>query len=459
MNTSIWCRFKSVKRCCAVFTINVDFDSKYVRLVLHLTTSIPFVASKDCVSMLSPIAVLTADACYERFIDLEYVDRVLGWDPTPTNREETQRLLWDACDTNSEPYPTRKEFTLETAKKLFEQSANSLVPYVHGRNILEAEDTTKYASDPKYWLARSRFYKFEYKRLQEEDKGRSEGSVTPEISNPQMFGETDTDRARCRAGNVARQLAKYPAGKAMLEAEDEDCSYWWRAEHFKEAHQTSETPKKVDLNPQYWQAREKRYKEKLQTEIQGSEVGRAKRAADREAEKLATFVEGSALLDAPIHDISITDVAYWHGKKRYYAYQFEHLKQTFWERWKCEHIDCQQPSPVAPMTTILEGDKYQTSALAQATNCTGLRTVGKSTRAKNTSDGKRRDSRYYLRNRNALDTTSRASAMIILQAQATNCANGPKDGKSKRAKSTSHGQRRQSKYDLRCSTANQGQGN
>ena len=44
--------------------------------------------------------------------------------------------------------------------------------------------------------------------------------MTPGVANPDVPWNTELDRAKCEAGNVARILAGFPAGRALLEAED-----------------------------------------------------------------------------------------------------------------------------------------------------------------------------------------------------------------------------------------------
>lgn len=53
-----------------------------------------------------------------------------------------------------------------------------------------------------------------------------------EVANQGVPWFTQIDRPKCEAGNGARMLADFPAGKTLLEAKDhgkfiKDGDYWW----------------------------------------------------------------------------------------------------------------------------------------------------------------------------------------------------------------------------------------
>ena len=109
------------------------------------------------------------------FVDLDYVDRYLQWNPHPGDRELTQRFLWDAMDTIPESVQQcRREISAEASKNtnesltIFEKRkalgdaqlkdakqcaghwARRLAEYYKDRVLLDAEDSEKYATDSKY---------------------------------------------------------------------------------------------------------------------------------------------------------------------------------------------------------------------------------------------------------------------------------------------------------------------
>ena len=257
------------------------------------------------------------------FVDLDYVGRHLEWNPLPRDRQATQQLWWDRCETVSKSAqqdrrePCRANFSLEDAMRCAGQYARLLAIYHGGRIILDAEDPGEDASDPEFWFARAEYYRLEHEKLREEDYHRASGSVTPKVTNSELW-ETELDRAKGSAENTAGLLVQFPAGKSLLEAED---------------HGDSIT------DPDYWWSKERFYRTQLKVELERTKLERAKRSADLRARNLATFPAGKALLEAEDHGDSATDPGYWWNKKKYYEAEYDKLKQEFWERWKRTHLD------------------------------------------------------------------------------------------------------------------------
>ena len=261
-----------------------------------------------------------------------------------------QELWWDwmdgrESDTISESgWRYKREHALEDAKKCAERYAQLLARYHGGRIILDAEDPGEHASDYSFWFARAEYYRLEHEKLQEDDYHRASRSVTPGVAYPGVPWYTELDRAKCEAGNVARMLADFPAGKALLEAEDhgnltKDGDYWWSLENFQKP--PSEVVDHGDsiTDPDYWWSKEKLYTAQLDAEWERTKLERAKRSADSRARDLATFPAGKALLDAEDHGDCATDPEYWWNKKEYYEAEYDKLQEEFWERWKRTHLD------------------------------------------------------------------------------------------------------------------------
>ena len=285
------------------------------------------------------------------FVDLKQVNRRLEWNPHPRDRGEAmQERLWDYMDEReSDPVSEsvlryRREHALEKAKKCAERYARPLANYHGGRIILDAEDPGEYASDYSFWFNRAEYYRLEHEKLKEEDYHRASGSVTPRVVNPDMPWNTELDRAKCEAGNVARMLADFPAGKALLEAEDhgnltKDGDYWWSPENFPQSPTEVEDHGDSITDPDYWWNKEKFYSAQLDSEWERTKLERAKRSADSRARDLATFPAGKVLLDAEDHGDSVTDPGYWMNKKKYYEAEIDKLEEEFWERWKRTHLE------------------------------------------------------------------------------------------------------------------------
>ena len=288
------------------------------------------------------------ETCHSYFADLIHVNLRLKWNHKPRDRGEAmQELYWDWMDRDpvSESVQRyKREHALESAKKCAERYARPLAHYHGGRIILDAEDPGEHASDYSFWFARAEFYRLEHEELMKEDYHRASRSVTPRVAYSGLPWNTELDRAKCEAGNVARMLADFPAGKALLEAEDhgiliKDGDYWWSLENFQKP-----PPEVVDhgdsiTDPDYWRSKKKLYSAQLKVELERTKLERAKRSADSRARDLATFPAGKALLEAEDHGDSATDPEYWWSQKNYYEAEYEKLKKEFWERWKCTHLE------------------------------------------------------------------------------------------------------------------------
>ncbi len=272
-----------------------------------------------------------------------------------------QERWWDwidgrESDTVSESgWRYKREHALEDAKKCAERYAQLLARYHGGRIILDAEAPGEYASDHSFWWARAEYYRQEHEKLEEEDYHRASRSVTPGVAYPGVPWYTEIDRAKCEAGNVARMLADFPAGKALLEAEDhgnyEDGDCWWSLENFQKPPPEVEDRGDSITDPAYWRNKEKIYSARLDAELQRTKLERAKRSADSRARDLATFPAGKALLDAEDHGDSAIDPGYWWNKKKYYEAEYKRLKQGYWERWKRTHLEGGESPPEALNTS------------------------------------------------------------------------------------------------------------
>ncbi len=256
------------------------------------------------------------------FLDLDEANRKLEWNPLPRDREATQHQWWDRVETVSDSAQQRRKercrspASLQDAMEYAGRYAKSLAIYHGGRVILDAEDPGEYASDPEFWFTRAEYYRLEHDRLQEEDYHRASRSVTPKVMNPVLW-KTELDRAKGTAGNTAGLLVQFPAGKALLEAED---------------HGDSIT------DPDYWWSKESFYRAQLKAEVERTKLERAKRSADSRARDLATFPAGKVLLDAEDHGDFVTDPGYWWDKKKYYKAEYDKLRKEFWERWKRTYL-------------------------------------------------------------------------------------------------------------------------
>ena len=291
------------------------------------------------------------ETCHSHFADLKHVNRRLEWNPHPLDRGEAmQERWWDwmdrrDSDTVSESgWRYKREHALEKAKKCAERYALPLANYHGGRIILDAEDPGEHASDYSFWFARAEYYRLEHEKFKEEDYHRASRSVTPGVAYLGVPWYTELDRAKCEAGNVARMLADFPAGKALLEAEDhgnltKDGDYWWSLENFQKPPPEVEDHGDSITDPDYWRSKKKLYSAQFKVELERTKLKRAKRSADLRARDLATFPAGKALLEAEDHGNSAIDAGYWWNKKKYYEAEYDKLQEEFWERWKRTHLE------------------------------------------------------------------------------------------------------------------------
>lgn len=167
-------------------------------------------------------------------IDLSLVNDRLQWDPYPRNLEATQDACWERMS-ESPTQSTNRELLLRTAMYSAEIYSKLLVEYHEGRIILGSEDPGPNTMNPQYWFARAAFYKAENQRLQQEDYERQSRSKTPEYIYPDFLGESKLDKARGHAQNAALRLASLPEGRAFLAAEDhgesaKEPDYWLNKE-------------------------------------------------------------------------------------------------------------------------------------------------------------------------------------------------------------------------------------
>jgi len=163
------------------------------------------------------------------FVDVDYVDRVLRWNPCPRPRDNTPI---SSDETSESELQYRRENALEIAKDFAGIYAQHLAEFVDGRVLLDSEDVGEYAADPKFWRARAAYYKSEYDKLMGEEKRWRE--PTSEIYYPGHWG-TELDREKASVQNAAQLLARCPTGKALLESEDyggfaTDPEHWWSKE-------------------------------------------------------------------------------------------------------------------------------------------------------------------------------------------------------------------------------------
>ncbi|KAL9124462.1 MAG: hypothetical protein Q9217_006207, partial [Psora testacea] len=165
-------------------------------------------------------------------VNLNLANEHLQWNPYPLDRDERQEVLWNRRS-ESPTQPLEKEQRLRLALNAAEYWAQHLAKHHTGRVILAAEEPGRNALEPQYWLARVRFYKAEYERLEEDDYNRASRSMTPAFYQPESLDETELDCVKRQARSAAENLARFPAGKAMLDAEDHgefgtDPEYWRR---------------------------------------------------------------------------------------------------------------------------------------------------------------------------------------------------------------------------------------
>jgi len=147
------------------------------------------------------------ETCHSYFADLIRVNDRLEWNHKPRDRGEImQELYWDRMDrapVSESVQRYKREHALESAKECAERYAQPLANYQGGRIILDAEDPGEHASNYSFWFARAEFYRLEHKELMEKDYHQVSRSVTPIVAYPGLPWNTEPDRAKCEAGNVA----------------------------------------------------------------------------------------------------------------------------------------------------------------------------------------------------------------------------------------------------------------
>lgn len=135
------------------------------------------------------------------------------------------------CKSRGGTWTPYRKHASRNAKKCAEQYARPLAGYHRGRTILDAEDPGEYASEYSFWWARAAYYRSDHEKLEEEDYHPACRTMTPEVVDSYMPWNTEVDRVRFEAGNIARMLADFPADKALLEAEHQDPTKdgnnWW----------------------------------------------------------------------------------------------------------------------------------------------------------------------------------------------------------------------------------------
>ena len=262
-------------------------------------------------------------------VDLSLANEHLQWNPYPLDREARQEVLWNRRS-ESPPQPLEREQLLRLTKYRAEVCARLLASHHEGRLILVAEDHGPNRLDPQYWCARASFYEAEYDRLHEEDYNRASRSVTPAYYHPESLDETELDCAKRHARSAAENLARYPAGKALLDAEDNGESA---------------------TDPEYWWRKQKEYKAAYAAIRKEGALERAKRHAYTNRKKLATFPAGRALLQAEDHGASAADPEYWRKKEKYYWDEHERLRKEFWDYWKPICFDTWPPSEASNLST------------------------------------------------------------------------------------------------------------
>lgn len=240
-------------------------------------------------------------------------------------------------------YPSPWETELDRAKGSAQNAAQLLARYPTGKSLLEAEGPEgSSATDPEYWRSKEKLYKACYKA---------------------EYQETELERAKRRSDDVARDLATFPAGKALLDAEDQrdaatDPEHWRSKERFYKAE-------KERLTQEFWDHWKRFHLEgsgspAKTSKILGAEkpcmvecrkagLNRAKRCADNAAQFSTHFAAGKALLEAEDHGESATDPVYWWSKEKFYAAERWKLEQEFWDCWKRTHLEggvvaCEAPN-------------------------------------------------------------------------------------------------------------------
>ena len=248
-----------------------------------------------------------ADGLFQsHFVDLDQVNRRLLCDPNPRTRDSSTIRL----DTTSESLP-RLHLSLGHAKRCAETSAKLLAGYHEGRALLNSEDPCEHLADPSYWYAKACYYRDEHHKLL--DKKEDQRDSTPEVAM-QCDWHNELERAKGSANNIARALARLPAGKALLEAESHD---------------------ETINDPAYWWKKKRQY----EAEYRKTEIEHARRSANEAALALAHFPAAKDFLEAENQLHSTDDPEYWWMKEELYRAEHKKLWQEYWDHWKCVHLE------------------------------------------------------------------------------------------------------------------------
>jgi len=126
-----------------------------------------------------------------------------------------------------------QETELKRAKRSADDAARDLATFSAGKTLLEAEDHGHSATDSEYWWSKTQFYEGEGMRLNQEYLDRwkrvhLEGKESPfeDLNTTALekhYGaedrQSDLERAKRCADYAAQDLAQFPTGKILLEAE------------------------------------------------------------------------------------------------------------------------------------------------------------------------------------------------------------------------------------------------
>ena len=253
------------------------------------------------------------DARLTSFVDLDYVDRHLQWNPHPRKREYARSCLEDTISgVSNQTLDIEIDRSLVWAKRRAEYSGARLSQYAVGRSILEAERPEQFADSSQFWDSRAEFYSFEAIKARDAVCDPPRHPSSPRYIYPQTQ-KTDLDRAKCHANNVGLLIRKLPCGKALLAARDDDTCI-------------------KDLA--YWQNEQRVLQAFHEVLFQKVHLRLAKHEAEVEARDLSSYERGRAILEAEDHRGVESTPTYWNSKRIYYQEQCRMLHDQFWEHWK-----------------------------------------------------------------------------------------------------------------------------
>ena len=322
---------------------------------------------------------------YTHFVDLQHVNKSLEWNPY---RKSIKEVI-DADEISENELQEFKKDVANVAftKQIAENCARYLLEYHAGRLILQAEEPGEYASEPRYWLARARFYQKEYDRLRAEHNGRSRSS-TPLIVNIHRASDgTELGQAKHAAGNAARGLVRFPTGESLLLNElhgDPPVSLgsWWSMDRLQ--GDAAKWPcNSATQDSKYWWDKATYYREQTATEEEKDKLDKVKHDAENIAKELATLPGGEAIFHATDLGPILDDLSLWHQKKKYYEAEIERLRQQFWTEWRSRIFDGERTRLASgsshPMPQEQSGDAPDESI------STGRRKEGRLSRASSRS--------------------------------------------------------------------------